>query len=98
MGGRPHRPLSVITSDYGEHVMPDEEGINIVLSPAQLAAVLVGESIAPDHTLTNRLWGGARAIGGALELIGAFGLAVAPEPTMVTKAGAVVLAAHGGDT
>src|ERR1700752_3452447 len=43
-------------------------GVKIVLTPAQLASVLVGGNIAPDETLTNRLWGGAKIIGGALEL------------------------------
>lgn len=46
----------------------------------------------------NRLWGGAKIIGGALELIGGGALLLVPEPTTLTKVGGVVLAAHGTDT
>ena len=75
-----------------------EEGIRIVLSPVQLAAVLAGESLVEPPTLTNRLWGGLRVVGGTLELLGAGALCVAPEPTMASKAGCVVFGLHGSDT
>ena len=80
------------------YLMADTEGLRIVLSPVQLAAVLQGEDIQAHETLVNRLWGGAKIIGGALELVGGGALLLTPEPTMITKAGGVVLGAHGTDT
>ncbi len=78
-----------------------EDGLQIVLTPVQLSALLRGEPIPPPETASNhlftRLIGGAELIGGALELIGSAGLFLAPEPTMVTKAGGVVLGANGLD-
>ncbi len=76
----------------------DEEGARVVLSSVQLAAVLTQESISESATLSNRMWGGLKLVGGVLELAGAGVLCVAPEPTMVSKAGCVILGAHGGDT
>jgi len=76
----------------------DADGIPIVLSPVQLAAVLSNDSVSNDATLRNRMWGGLRLVGGVLEITGAGVLCVLPEPTMVTKAGCVALGAHGGDT
>ena len=74
------------------------DGIPIVLTPVQLAAVLSDESIGIDASIKNRMWGGLKLVGGVLEITGAGVLCVVPEPTMVTKAGCVVLGAHGGDT
>jgi hypothetical protein len=48
-------------------------------------------------TLGNRIWGGVRAVGGGVEAIVGGALILAPEPTMLTKAGGGVLAAHGAD-
>ncbi len=75
-----------------------EDGLQIVLSAPQLAAVLVGETISPEATLTNRLFGGIKIVGGVLELLGAGALCLVPEPTMTTKAGCFVFGAHGVDT
>lgn len=36
--------------------MTDSEGVRLVFSPVQLAAVLTGESISEGETLSNRLW------------------------------------------
>ena len=74
------------------------EGIQIVLTPVQLAAVLTGESVDDHASLSNRLWGSLRLVGGVLELAGAGVLCLAPEPTMASKAGCVLLGAHGADT
>lgn len=74
-----------------------EQGLTIVMSPVQLAAVLSHDTVSDDATFTNRLWGGARTIGAAVELIGAGVLCVLPEPTMASKAGCVVLGLHGSD-
>jgi hypothetical protein len=77
---------------------PADDGLEIVLTPLQLAAVFSGESIEPAGTLTDRLWGGATVIGGALELVGAAALLLVPEPTTATKFAGVALGAHGVDT
>jgi hypothetical protein len=76
----------------------DEEGVRVVLSAAQLATIVAGESLDEHATLSNRLWGGLRLVGGTLELVGAGALCVAPEPTMASKAGCVVFGLHGADT
>jgi hypothetical protein len=78
--------------------VPEEDGLRVVLSPVQLSAVLRGAHVSTHEILMNRLSGGAMVIGGALELIGGGALLLAPEPTMLTKVGGVVLAAHGTDT
>jgi len=76
----------------------DEEGLNIVLTPVQLAAVLHGEQVHSQESAANRFWGAAKVVGGALELLGAGGLLAVPEPTMLTKAAGGVLGVHGLDT
>ncbi len=75
-----------------------EDGLTIALSPVQMAAILTQSSISTQATLSNRLWGGAKVLGGILELIGAGALCLTPEPTMATKAGCVVVGVHGSDT
>jgi Bacterial CdiA-CT RNAse A domain len=74
------------------------DGLEIVLTPLQLAAVFAGESIEAPGSMTERLWGGATVIGGALELVGAAALLLVPEPTAATKIAGVALGAHGLDT
>jgi hypothetical protein len=78
--------------------MAASEGLNIVLTPVQLAAVLHGENISAHEITVNRFWGATKVLGGALELAGAGALWLMPEPTMLTKAGGAVLGAHGCDT
>jgi hypothetical protein len=73
------------------------QGLTIALTPVRLAAVLVEETIDDHASLTNRLWGSLRLAGRVLELIGAGVLCLAPEPTMASKSGCVLLAAHGAD-
>jgi hypothetical protein len=74
------------------------EGLEVVLSPLQLAAILENESIDRGSCLRNRLWGTASVLGGAVELIGAAALLLTPEPTTMTKVAGGVLAVHGSDT
>lgn len=78
--------------------MAGEDGIQVILSPVQLATILAGEQVNQGETRTNRLWGGLQMIGGTLEMVGAAALILAPEPTLATKAGGLVLAGHGSDT
>ena len=78
--------------------MTDSEGLQVVLTPVQLAALLEGEDFEGEGTLSNRLWGAAALAGGAIELIGAAALLLTPEPTMVTKIAGGTLAIHGADT
>ncbi|MGF6918175.1 RNase A-like domain-containing protein [Paraburkholderia sp. 40] len=76
----------------------DSDGVRVVLSAPQLAAVLSRQSISPTEMLSNRLWGGLQVVGGVLEMVGAAALCVLPEPTMASKAGCVVFGVHGSDT
>lgn len=75
----------------------DGEGLRVVLSPLQLSAMLLGEQVNAHEIAINRFWGAVKVVGGALEMVTGGGLLVTPEPTMATKAGGVVLAAHGVD-
>lgn len=75
----------------------DQEGVRVVLSPVQMAAVLAGESLSQEATLSNRLWGGLSLVGGVLEMTGAAALCVLPEPTAMSKAGCIVFGVHGSD-
>ncbi|MCL2076710.1 MAG: hypothetical protein FWH15_09820 [Betaproteobacteria bacterium] len=74
-----------------------EDGLTIVLTPPQLAAVLAEGSL-DEPRFTNRAWGVAGAIFGTLEILGGGALLFIPEPTMLTKVGGGVLGAHGIDT
>jgi hypothetical protein len=76
----------------------DSDGVRVVLSAPQLAAVLSRQSISHTEMLSNRLWGGLQLVGGLLEMVGAGALCVLPEPTMASKAGCIVFGAHGSDT
>lgn len=75
-----------------------DEGLEIVLSPLQLAAVLQGESVEASSCTSSVFWGAASVVGGALELVGAAGLILTPEPTTITKIAGGALALHGSDT
>jgi len=78
--------------------MSEDSSLSIVLSPVQLAAVIQGESISDESTLSNRMWGSLTFAGGVLEMVGGAALCVVPEPTGLTKAGCVLLGVHGSDT
>ncbi len=75
----------------------EEDGLTIALTPPQLAAVL-SDGTLDEASFTNRAWGVAGAIFGALEVLGGGVLLFTPEPTMLTKVGGSVLGAHGVDT
>ncbi|HUN39650.1 MAG TPA: RNase A-like domain-containing protein [Acetobacteraceae bacterium] len=75
-----------------------EPGLQIILSPVQLAAILQRATIKPHEEVKERLIGSAILLGGALELAGSAVLLLAPDPTMATKAGGWVLLVHGADT
>jgi len=77
--------------------MYKEDGLQVTLSPVQLAAVVSDASISEGETLSNRLWGGAALIGGLLEMFGAGLMCAAPEPTTVTKVGCVLVGGHSAD-
>ncbi|WP_145986488.1 hypothetical protein [Methylocaldum marinum] len=55
----------------------DEDGVKIVMSSVQLAAVLSHDTIPEPATFSNRLWGGIRTVAGVLELVGAGALCLA---------------------
>jgi len=78
--------------------MEEGDGLEIVLSPLQVAAVLENDTIEESSSLTNRFWGAATVVGGALELVGASALLLVPEPTLITKVAGGALAIHGSDT
>ncbi|MBB5504133.1 RNase A-like domain-containing protein [Paraburkholderia atlantica] len=76
----------------------DGDGMRVVLSAPQLAAILTRGSISQTEMLSNRLWGGLQVAAGVAEMVGAAALCVLPEPTMASKAGCVVFGVHGSDT
>ncbi|MGF6922363.1 RNase A-like domain-containing protein [Paraburkholderia sp. 40] len=76
----------------------ESDGVRVVLSAPQLAAVLARQSISMTEMLSNRLWGGLQVVGGVLEMVGAGALCVLPDPTMASKAGCIVFGVHGSDT
>lgn len=82
--------------DYGDE--EDGDGLTIVLSPVQLAAMLNGSTLSGHDRFINRLWGGGQLFFSALQLVGAGALLAVPDPTLVTKAGGIVLGAHGLDS
>jgi len=79
-------------------MMSEDEGLRIVLSPVQLAAIIRNQTVNEGETLSNRLWGGLGVVGSVAEMFGAGVLCVVPEPTMITKAGCIVVGAHSLDS
>ncbi|WP_242549938.1 hypothetical protein [Pantoea agglomerans] len=78
--------------------MNEDEGLTFALSPVQMAAIVRRKTVSQGETLSNRLWGGLGIVGGVAEIFGAGVLCIVPEPTMITKAGCVVVGAHSLDT
>ncbi|MGF6479454.1 RNase A-like domain-containing protein [Paraburkholderia sp. JPY419] len=76
----------------------DGDGVRLVLSAPQLAAILTRGSISQTEMLSNRLWGGLQVAAGVAEMVGAAALCALPEPTMASKAGCVMFGVHGSDT
>jgi hypothetical protein len=73
------------------------EGLQVVMSPVQLAAVLSDKTITKADTMQNRLLGGLDVAMSIVELAGATVLCAAPDPTGLTKAACVVVGAHSMD-
>ncbi|WP_269564519.1 RNase A-like domain-containing protein [Kosakonia radicincitans] len=73
------------------------EGLQVVMSPVQLAAVLSEKTVTEAETMQNRLLGGLGVAMSTVELAGASILCATPEPTMLTKAACVVVGAHSMD-
>ena len=82
--GVPSRDIQRLAIQCGAGAL-ESEGLEVVLSPLQLAAILENDSIDQGSCLSNRFWGAASVVGGAMELIGAAALFLAPEPTTVTS-------------
>lgn len=75
-----------------------DAGLEVVLTPLQLAAILQNDSIEEGSALTNRFWGAAAVVAGAMEMQGAAALLLVPEPTLATKLAGGAMALHGSDT
>ena len=75
---------------------PDDE-LRIVLTPIQLALILDGKEVHEGQMLSTRLWGGGKALLGLVEMVGAGFMLLAPEPTMLTKAGGAALGTYAVD-
>ncbi|PMC18320.1 RNase A-like domain-containing protein [Oligella urethralis] len=72
--------------------MQSEEGLQLVLTPVQLAAILSDQSVSEGETISNRLWGAGSLLFGALELIGSVGLC-----RVRARKACITLAAHSLD-
>lgn len=78
--------------------MQTQDGLTVMISPVQMAAILRGKTVSEGETMSNRLWGGLGVVSGVVEMFGAGVLCVVPEPTMLSKAGCVVVGSHSLDT
>lgn len=79
-------------------VAMEADGLRVILTPVQLAAVLNGESIEEiQPNIWIRVTGGLGVLGGALEVTAGAGLLMAPEPTMLTKVAGGAAFVHGTD-
>lgn len=67
----------------------EDDGLQVVLTPIQLAALLQGSSIARSATLSNRFWGALGVIGGAVDMVASVPFWLAPEPLSKVAAGAI---------
>ena len=78
--------------------MDMSEGLQVVMSPVQMAAVLSDKTVTEAETMQNRLLGGLGVAMSTVELAGATILCAAPDPTTLTKAACIVVGAHGLDS
>lgn len=77
--------------------MPEQEEFRVVLSYAQMAAILEKEFLSETEISSNRIFGSLRLVGGIIELAGAGLLCGAPDPTLVTKVACAAMGLHGAD-
>jgi hypothetical protein len=75
----------------------DEDGLRIVLTPIQLAAILQQRTLTRWQVAGNRFWGALGVIGGAVDMVASVPLWLAPEPTLGTKVAAGALDYIGAD-
>ncbi|QKJ86307.1 hypothetical protein PMPD1_1348 [Paramixta manurensis] len=75
----------------------DDNGLKMVMSPVQLAAVLSDKSVTEGETLSNRLYGGLGLLAGTLELVGSRAFCATPVGRVFTAA-CVIVGAHSMDT
>lgn len=75
----------------------EEDGLRVILTPAQLASVLESETLVKGGTVGNRVIGALRLLGCGVEVAGGTAFLLTPEPTMLSKAAGGTLIAHGAD-
>jgi len=78
--------------------MDQDEGLTFALSPVQVTAIVNHSTVSRGETISNRLWGGLGMVSGIVEIFGAGILCIVPEPTMMTKAGCIIVGTHSLDT
>ena len=67
----------------------DDDGLQVILTPIQLAALLQQASLQSSATMADRFWGALGVIGGAVDLVATVPLWLAPEPISKVAAGAI---------
>ena len=67
----------------------NDDGLEIILTPIQLAALLQRGSLDRSSSQANRFWGALGVIGGAVDLVASVPLWFAPEPLSKVGAGAL---------
>ncbi len=82
-----------MADDRDEH-----DGVKVVATAIQPAAMLEQASLSKGPSLDNRFWGGISIIGGAVDLVASVPLWLAPEPTAATKFAAAAVDYVGADT
>ena len=76
---------------------PHQDGLAMMLTPLQMAAVIENETLNAGGSVGQRLIGGLRLLGCGFEVAGGGALLLTPEPTTLTKIGGAALVAHGAD-
>lgn len=77
--------------------MNPDDGLTVMMTPQELAAVLESESLHEGGTFGNRLIGTLRILSCGVEVTAGSALLLTPEPTMLTKVGGGALFLHGTD-
>jgi hypothetical protein len=79
-------------------MVAEDEGLTVVMTAPQLAAVLEGVHLSERQKMVTRLWGGGQLFFSALQLVGGAAMLLAPDPTLLTKVGGTVLVVHSVDS